>query len=524
MGGACVAVDKANFLFNTSAAPQSEVLTDAVTRYSALSFLGVPSVSPAACNSTVSAMTSLSITIKDPSLSLTLNTSERYTLVVDASGTASLSADTVYGVVRAFETFSQLVDWRSDLNTWVIPTVTVTDAPVFAHRGALVDTARHFLPLPLLYQALDAMSADKFNVLHWHIVDDQSFPYVSTAIPALSALGAWGAPDAAAVRAHTYSPAVVQAVINYAQLRGIRIIVEFDTPGHSLSWGPAVPGLLTQCYNTSTQQPIPGQFGPIDPTVEANYAFLSTLFGEVVEVFPDAYIHVGGDEVSYTCWQSNPAITAWMAANNVSTYEDLEGYYVQRVLDMVHALGKSYVAWQEVFDNGLQLQHDTVVAVWKYHSTTDPERANLPRDSATPTWQEELYNVTAAGYRAVVSSPWYLNYIAYGVDWTQYLTADLLAFNGSALQQSYVMGGEVCMWGEYVDASNFISRTWPRASAVAEALWRNPGATANITDAEARLQAHRCRLLNRGLPAEPPNGPSFCPQELVPVYLPPWQQ
>lgn len=80
------------------------------------------------------------------------------------------------------------------------------------------------------------------------------------------------------------------------------------------------------------------------------------------------------------------------------------------------------------------------------------------------------------------------------------------------------------MWGEYVDATNVNSRTWPRGSAVAEALWTHPGKNANITDAQNRLNEHRCRLLNRGIEAEPPNGPFYCPQEWAITYNPPWAQ
>jgi hexosaminidase len=192
------------------------------------------------------------------------------------------------------------------------------------------------------------------------------------------------------------------------------------------------------------------------------------------------------------------------------------------------------MGWEEIFDNGLKLASDTVVAVWKFHSTGAAEGSNAVSGSSagvaegsnvasgSMTWQEETYNVTAAGFRAVISSPWYLNYIAYGNDWVPYYTADLLAFNGSAAQEALVMGGEWAMWGEYVDATNVISRSWPRASAVAEALWSRPGAGANITDATARLAAHTCRMLNRGIAAEPPSGPGFCPQEWAAPYSPPW--
>jgi hexosaminidase len=504
----------------------STLLADAVARFLAVSFVpAVPSVAPADCGAgTPPPLPFLDINVTSGDESLGLNTSEAYTLAVPAAGgpaaAATLTADTVFAAMRGLETLSQLLDFVSP-GAWNLPAAAIADAPAFPHRGALIDTARHFLPLPSLLAMIDAMAYSKMNVFHWHIVDDQSFPWVSTSFPALSANGAYGAPDPAAVAAHTYAPADVAAVIAYARARGIRTLPEFDTPGHSQSWGAGVPGLLTQCYNTTTGAPIPGSFGPIDPTSNATWQFLPAFFAEVAATFPDAYIHVGGDEVSFTCWASNPQVAAWMAANGLAPgdYAGLESYYVQRVLDLVAATGKSYIGWEEIFDNGLKLAPSTVVNVWKYHNTGQDSAAG-------PTWQSELFNVTRAGYAAVVSSPWYLNYISYGDDWVadDYLTADILDFGGTPEQQALVLGGELSMWGEFVDATNVVSRTWPRGSAVAEALWSRPGASANITDATARLLAHQCRLLNRGIAAEPSSGPAYCPREWAPPYTPPWAQ
>lgn len=171
---------------------------------------------------------------------------------------------------------------------FIVTTATVTDAPRFPWRGALVDTSRHFQPLPALYAFVDALAYSKMNVLHWHITDDQAFPFVSAAFPALSGEGAYAAP----ATSHTYSPADVAAVIAFAKDRGVRVVPEFDTPGHSQSWGLGQPGLLTACYNATGPD---GTYGPIDPTVNSTWAFLEALFAEVAGVFPDAFFHVGGD-------------------------------------------------------------------------------------------------------------------------------------------------------------------------------------------------------------------------------------
>ena len=216
-------------------------------------------------------------------------------------------------------------------------------------------------------------------------------------------------------------------MLSYARARGIRVVVEFDTPGHSQSWGPSVPGLLTQCYSNAsgTPVPVPGSFGPIDPTSDAAWAFLGAFFAEVVQVFPDTYVHIGGDEVSYSCWESNPQVAAWMAKNNIASYEALESYYVQRIINLLDSLGKGVIGWQEIFDNNLTLPASTVVTAWKGGAAAGPG---------------EMARITAGGYRALLSAGWYENYIDYGAIWPQYYVLDPANFTGSDAQKKLVMG------------------------------------------------------------------------------------
>lgn len=175
----------------------------------------------------------------------------------------------MWGVLRGLESFSQLLTPVSEeVLSLRLNATTIDDAPRFAHRGLLLDTGRHFMPPTTIRTLLDGMAYTKLNVFHWHIVDDQSFPYQSQRYPELSARGAFH-PQLA-----VYTPTDVADLVEYARLRGIRVLIELDTPGHTRSWGVAHPELLTQCGGDWT-----GKLGPIDPSAPGVYEFVGDLIG-----------------------------------------------------------------------------------------------------------------------------------------------------------------------------------------------------------------------------------------------------
>lgn len=411
---------------------------------------------------------------------------ESYELTVDQPY-AVIKAPKVWGALHGLETFSQLV-YEDEYGAKSINSTTISDFPRFAHRGILLDTSRHFLPIKVILANLETMAMNKINVFHWHIVDDPSFPYLSRTFPQLSQQGAYHP------YTHVYTPADVKMVIEFARLRGIRVIPEFDTPGHTQSWGKGQADLLTPCYSGSKPS---GTFGPVNPILNTTYDFMAQFFKEISAVFPDAYVHLGGDEVDFTCWKSNPDIQKFMEQQGFGQdYSKLESFYIQRLLDIVASTKKGYMIWQEVFDNGVKLKPDTLIHVWKGNQQQ---------------YQNEMAKVTGSGYQTLLSTPWYLNRISYGQDWQGHYRADPQDFKGTEAQKKLVIGGEACLWGEYVDSTNLTPRLWPRASAVAERLWSAKDVT-DINDAFDRLSAHRCRMVDRGIPAEPLFS-SFCPRE-----------
>ncbi|KAF6772782.1 hypothetical protein AHF37_06860 [Paragonimus kellicotti] len=216
---------------------------------------------------------------------------EQYSLSV-SDGKIELQAEEIWGILHGLETIAQLVRLNQH-STSVIQEQFIEDKPRFVHRGYLIDTSRHFLDLDSIFQFVDIMAMVKMNVLHWHIVDDESFPYSSYTFPELAQEGSYD-PEIA-----IYTQNDIKRVLEYCRLRGVRVLPEFDTPGHTVSWGKGEPELLTKCYSDGRPN---GQLGPIDPTTEFTYTFMGKLFTEIKSVFPEKLIHLGGDEVDFSCW------------------------------------------------------------------------------------------------------------------------------------------------------------------------------------------------------------------------------
>jgi len=233
---------------------------------------------------------------------------------------------------------------------------------------------------------------------------------------------------------------------------------------------------------------------------------LTQLWTEITRTFQDDYIHLGGDEVSFDCWASNPGIQAFMKQKGWSSYETLEQYYEQNLIQIITKTNRNYIVWQEVFDNGLQIAKETIVDVWKGGN-----------------WTAEASKVTAAGFQTIISAPWYLNYIgdpyngdpacqapfADHGDWCQYYIIEPTNFPGTPQQKSLLIGGEGCMWGEYTNEANVETNTWPRAAAVAERLW-SAQSVRDVNEMSYRLSFFTCELLRRGIAAMPVNGPGYC--------------
>ena len=172
---------------------------------------------------------------------------------------------------------------------------TIEDVPRFPYRGVMLDSSRHFLSMKVLIDMLDLMEMNKINSFHWHLTDDPSFPIEIIGFPNMTKYGAYDS------ETHVYTPQDVRRIIEEARIRGIRVIPEFDLPGHTKSWELGHPGLLTPCEDENGTKT--GIYGPMDPTLNSTFTFLDKFFEEIVKRFPDKYLHIGADEISLeSCW------------------------------------------------------------------------------------------------------------------------------------------------------------------------------------------------------------------------------
>ncbi|RXS95421.1 beta-N-acetylhexosaminidase [Silvibacterium dinghuense] len=397
---------------------------------------------------------------------------ESYSLEVTGDG-AHLHAATVVGAIHGLATVYQLVQAAGD--GWVMPAVSIQDAPRFRWRGLMIDSSRHWIPIDVIYRTLDGMAAVKMNVFHWHLSDDQGFRIESKVFPKLQELGSDG---------DYYTQDQVRSVIAYARDRGIRVVPEFDIPGHALSWLVGYPDLASGVgtdgkgnhqgpYAISREY---GVFDPVlDPTRESTYQFLDKFISEMTALFPDPYFHVGGDENNGVQWKNNPRIQAFMKAHDLKDTAALQTYFNQKLLPILKKNHKKMIGWDEIFAPGLD--KDAVIQSWRGF--------------------DSLAASAKAGYGGILSAGYYLDHIDSA---EQHYAVDPIPAGSdlTAEQAARIFGGEACMWSEHLSPRSVDSRIWPRTAVVAERLW-SPQSVSDVSDMYRRLWVESVRLEDFGL-------------------------
>lgn len=407
---------------------------------------------------------SLTINVAGPGdLVQRLDEDESYQLTI-SSETATLTAANDLGAMHGLQTMLQLA--IDEHGACVLPAVTISDTPRFHWRGLMLDVSRHFEPVSVVERTLDAMAVAKLNVFHWHLSDDQGFRAESKKFPKLTEVSSEG---------EFYTQDQMREVVAYAHARGIRVVPEFDMPGHGSSWILAYPELSPG----AKLEKLPVVYGwptaVLDPTRESTYKFINTLVEEMGSIFPDEYFHIGGDEVEGEKWTSNPEVLAYMKKKGFAKPEELQAYFNQRLEVILKKHDKKMIGWDEILNPA------------------------LPKTIVIHSWRgdESLAEGATQGYQGILSAPYYLDaqknsaemYLADPIPADTKLTPE---------QQKLILGGEVTMWAEQLNAETVDSRVWPRTLAIAERFW-SPQSDRDVSDMYRRLRINSLKLEAAGL-------------------------
>lgn len=387
-----------------------------------------------------------------------LDTDESYRLDISPAG-IRIDAPNLYGAMHGLTTLGQLLHGSRTLGC-----IAIADHPRYRWRGLMLDVVRHWMPLEVVKRQVDAMSLYKMNVLHWHLSDDQSFRVESHRHPALHLKGSDG---------QYYSQAQVRELVEYAADRGVRVVPEFDLPGHSRSWQIAFPQLSSVPDKTYFLYHQDGLFSdPLDPTRADNLALIADIVQEMSALFPDDYFHMGGDEVDTGAWEDNEAIQQFIGENGLEDEHGLQRWFIARYAQILAGLGKVPMGWEEIAGDGLA--PDVVVNKWLTLEYSAAEKRNP----------------------IVLSAGYYLDHMQSA--WRHYRNDPSTLPNAAGAN---ILGGEAAAWAESIDPHTIDARVWPRTLAIAEVLW-SPRA---LTGAESetalyrRLDLHSILLDARGL-------------------------
>lgn len=403
------------------------------------------------------------------------------------------------GLVHALVTLHQLSEFNEEsalIEIKEVP-INIKDYPRFSHRGIMIDTSRHYLKKSVIERIIEGMMYAKLNVLHWHIVDDDSFPMESKSYPGLAEKGAFS-PNL------IYKATDIKEIIDYADARGVRVIPEFDNPGHAHGVGmlETLRDIVT-CFNTVWPINIEGLYkihggpspGDLDPSMDKSYEVVKNILKDIVSYFKDPFVHLGGDEVAEECWDERPAIKEFMRKNNIPDYLALQTYYIKRVRDMFTQLDnkKKAVYWSNEDTFKVKYKEEDVLQYWGESKNIKQLISTYPNNQYIMSPYDYFYLDCGLGDN--------FGGVAWCGDFKTWVKMYLFEPTNFGLKESSVLGGEACAWSEMMNSDNVESRLWPRALSLAETFWE-PKRTqeVNLTSLVMRLDAFSKRLNKLDIP------------------------
>lgn len=421
---------------------------------------------------------------------------EGYTLVSSPKGvviSANAPAGLFYGMQTLLQLLPKEIESKMVINMpWTIPSVKITDYPRFGWRGIMLDVSRNFFTKEEVKHYIDQIAEYKYNTLHWHLTDDNGWRIEIKSLPKLTEVGAWRVPrfgqfgdrtapkpGEAATVGGFYTQADIKEIVQYAKDRNITILPEIDVPGHSMSAIASYPEL--SCTKDPNTKVNPGSSfsewfndgtfkmkidNTLNPSDEKVYEFLDKVFTEMAVLFPNPYIHVGGDECFKGFWTNDPGCQALMKKMNMTKPEELQAYFMKRVETILKSKGKKLIGWDEILEGGLA--PEATVMSWR-GIKGGIEAAKMGHDVVmTPTifayldYQQGESTIEPPIYANLRLSKCYsFDPVPEGVD------------------AKFILGGQGNLWTEQVVTMHQAEyMTWPRGWALAEDFW-SPNASKN---------------------------------------------
>lgn len=421
---------------------------------------------------------------------------EGYSLVSSPDGiiiTANKPAGQFYGIQTLFQLLPKEIENKSVINTsWTVPSVKITDFPRFKWRGIMLDVSRNFFTKEEVRQYIDQISRYKYNTFHWHLTDDNGWRVEIKSLPKLTETGAWRVPrygqfgqraepkpGEKATVGGFYTQNDIKEIIQYASERFITIIPEIDVPGHSMAAIAAYPEL--SCTKDPKTNVNPGSSfaewfndgtfkmkidNTLNPSDEKVYVFLDKVFTELAALFPNPYIHVGGDECYKGFWTKDPECQALMKKMKMTHPEELQAYFMKRVETILKSKGKKLIGWDEILEGGIA--PEATVMSWR-GTKGGIEAAKMGHDVVmTPTtfayidFQQGEQSIEPPIYGALrLNKSYSYDPVPEGVD------------------AKYILGGQGNLWTEQIVTFHHAEyMTWPRGLALAEVFW-TPNALKN---------------------------------------------
>ena len=397
--------------------------------------------------------------------------SEAYRLSVAPAG-VEITAPTDAGLYYGAETLWQLMASSSGRR---IPALKIADYPAFSWRGLMLDSARHIQPVSYIKRLIDRMAANKLNVLHWHLTDDQGWRIEIDRYPRLTSVGAWRQEAGAAgldpktgkplLYGGYYSKKQIREIVAFARAHHVAVVPEIDVPGHATAMTAAYPELASTSNPPKTPSHdwgiLPNLLNPSDET----FTFLDNVLDEVMELFPGP-IHLGGDEAVKDQWKANPAIQARIKALGLKDEDALQGWFTARLGDYLVKHGRRLVGWDEILGGKVPL--NAVVMSW--HGI----------DGAVTAAKTSRDTVLAA------SPVLYLDHMqsasgdeppgrAEIVDWKQFYGFDPAPAALTPAERRHILGLQANLWTEHARTTAYADRMiWPRSAILAELAWSNP--------------------------------------------------